>query len=580
MSSEAGSASQTGATRADLVRGAMNRLSALREAMRTENAGAIDQTSGAFAEQFGEALTAGEPIRLDVTSDHVRLGETDVLGGDLVALALLEGFEQEGLRAITLQPTTTRDELVALAMLLGRDWREKTSEDEALEAAAWGAAFGHIHLELAGADLRTEADQEELSPEELGVRLVRQLGVEGLSGGALEAEVGSLLDRLQRLDGGPVDDPGLAELKAQPEHRVLAAQLAATARGNDVTDDQVSRCFFETLRGAGSPQEAKATTQLIVSHARFQLEKGHPDVGVGLVRRLLVLGSADRLTDYRFKAEVQAGLRSLWSENGRAAIQAGIAASPDAEPWKGALFTLGELATAADMAGICELGASLDDPALRQPLADALLLLADRSGATLKQVLHDSHETALPVILLATRRRPDATLVEPLLARASSDNPRVREAVLLALRDHQSPRIKSVMRSAVADDAKPVRLEALRYLSVYRDEPAGEVVLGRLEGPGRAGALEEDELRALAMAWSIIRRAEGVSTLSRLAEEAAKGAVKERKAGGRDRHSRMLTALLHGLRAAGPPGRASIEALGRKHADLRGELRAILGGTR
>ena len=577
MSSDDGTASRT---RADLLRGAMNRLSALREAVRTDNAGAIDQTSRAFAEQFAEALSAGVAVRLDVTTEHVRLGETDVLGSDLVAMALLEGFEQEGLRAVTVQPTATLDELVALSRLLARDWREKTSEDEALEAAAWGAGFGHIHLELDGAELRTAADQDELTPEELGVRLVRQLGVEGLSGGALEAEVGALLDRLQRLEGGPVDDPDLAALQARPDHRVLASQLAATARGKDVTDDQVSRCFFETLRGAGSTQEATATTQLIVSHARVQLEKGHPDVGVGLVRRLLVLGSADRLLDYRYKAEVQAGLRALWSDDGRAAIRAGIATSPDADPWKGALFTLGELATAADMAGICALGASLDDPALRQPLADALLLLADRSGATLKQVLHDSHETALPVILLATRRRPDATLVEPLLARASSDNPQVREAVLLALRDHQSPRIKSVMRAAVADDAKPVRLEALRYLSVYRDEPAGEVVLGRLEGPGRAGSLEEDELRALSMAWSIIRGTEGISTLSRLAAEAAKGAVRERKAGARDRHGRMLTALLHGLRAAGPPGRAAIEGLGRSHADLRDELRAFLGGTR
>ena len=82
------------------------------------------------------------------------------------------------------------------------------------------------------------------------------------------------------------------------------------------------------------------------------------------------------------------------------------------------------------------------------------------------------------------------------------------------------------------------------------------------------------------MAWSIIRRAEGVATLARLADEAGRGAVKERKAGSPGKASRLFTALLHGLRAAGPSGRQALEGLGRQHAELRAELRAVLGGTR
>ena len=97
------------------------------------------------------------------------------------------------------------------------------------------------------------------------------------------------------------------------------------------------------------------------------------------------------------------------------------------------------------------------------------------------------------MVLLALGRRPDPTL-ELILAREGSADAQVREAVLIALRSHQSPRVKQVMRAAIGDPASPVRMEALRYPSVYREVAAAETVKSRLLSVRETDA-DEAELR-------------------------------------------------------------------------------------
>ena len=152
--------------------------------------------------------------------------------------------------------------------------------------------------------------------------------------------------------------------------------------------------------------------------------------------------------------------------------------------------------------------------------------------------------------------------------------------MLLALRDHQSARIKEVMRAALDDEAKAVRLEALRYLAVYRDGPASEAIVERLNDSSKRQGLDADELRALAISFAVIRRGEGAPVLEELASVAAEAASRDRKDAERARNARLLTAHIHGLRAAGKAGRAALERLGRSHPELRDEIRQVLGGTR
>lgn len=565
------------ASRVDLIRGAMNRLSALREGLRTENATAVTTTAGAFATQVAEALERGRVV-LEIHPDHLSFDGNDVLGGDLVAEALLNGWEQEGLVAVTIEPSTPEPELRELGLLLGRDWRGRSTDEEDLEAVVWKGDFDNVHFRFVGRSVITEADVETPSVEEIGVRLVHQLGLAGLDDATVRADVGALLEQLSVAELGPAPQ-GLAELRDHVSNRVATAQLARMERDADVTLDTVARCLLETVRGARTTEAARSTTRHLARHVQSQLQRGEPERAIALLRRLLVLTTPDLFPQYRFKAVVSAELRTLWRAEGQQAMLHGIAAHGDPAAWKGPLFTLGEIAQAEDLLDLCTFGAQVQ-ASLRQPLADALLLLADRSGTTLRQLLHDANETALPVILLATRRRPDPTLVEPLLARVGSASPQVREAVLLALRDHQSPRIKQVMRDGLADPAKPVRLEALRYLTVYRDKEGGEAALRRLEGARSGPRLEDEELRGLGIAVAIILRDDGVKALSKLADAAYSAAAKEQEAGRRGQASDVVTGALHGLRAAGAPGRAALEAVGRTHPALRGEIRAILGGTR
>ena len=75
------------------------------------------------------------------------------------------------------------------------------------------------------------------------------------------------------------------------------------------------------------------------------------------------------------------------------------------------------------------------------------------SGELLEDIEARPREAAQLALLLALGRRPDPTLVELILAREGSEDPQVREAVLIALRAHQSQRIKEVMRLALDDAA-------------------------------------------------------------------------------------------------------------------------------
>jgi hypothetical protein len=197
-----------------------------------------------------------------------------------------------------------------------------------------------------------------------------------------------------------------------------------------------------------------------------------------------------------------------------------------------------------------------------------MLLVADRGQTDLRQVLAQAADADLAVVLLALGRRPDPTLVELILAREGSKDAQVREAVLIALRAHQSPRIKEVMRSAVEDEVAAVRMEALRYLSVYRDAAAADKVQARLLAVGERDA-DEAELRALAIASAIMTRGAGLVRL----EEIATGVAK-------CKHPQAPRAALHGLKAGGAAGREALERIGRSQPALRGDIRSLLGGTR
>lgn len=561
------------ARRIEQARGAVNRLKVLMDPVRRGDEAQVAELSMAFSEQMLELLQTGD-VTLTIDDDGMWMGEGELTGKDLVGRAMLEGLVGEGLDAVTVLPTASPRELVDLARMLARDWREKRSDENDLEAEAWHRAFGHIYLEIASRRVVTEVDEGDVGPEEMVARLIRQLGVETIeqhsAGGAaaLDAEIGAVMDQVRRIGDGSLEEPSLDELRATRTHQRFLRELDSVRADKDVDGARVGLVLFEAVRHAAEPAHAAGAIAEAGRHLRAAVRGGDLALAGAMARRLGTLVQPGLFRDWPHRAVVGEALGALLDAEMAAAVAAGLRRNPDREAWKGLLFSLGQLASPERLGAVVGLGRPLSDRDLKQALADAMLMVADRGETDLRRVLAEADDEDLAVVLLALGRRPDPTLVELILAREGSADAQVREAVLVALRTHQSPRIKVVMREALTDPASQVRMEALRYLTVYRDAAAADVVQQRLAQVTEQQA-EEPELRALAIASAIMTRGTGLERL----EQVATGGVTAK-------HPLAPRAALHGLKAGGAAGRTALERVGRSQPALRDEIRALLGGSR
>lgn len=558
------------ARRVEHARGAVNRLKVLIDPIRRSDEEQIIDLTGVFVEQVRESLVAG-PLVLRIDAEGIWLGETELTGGDLVGQVLLEGLTAESLERVTVLVSVTDAEIRALARMLARDWRERTSDEPGLEAQAWSAGFGHVLLEVGARSVIDLVDEGDVAPEEMVARLISQLGLQVADpeiAAELDAEVGAVMDRLRAIGSDNPPSASLEALEAEPSHAAFLRELQAVRVGADVRAERVGLVVFETVRHAPDGAHAAESVRVAGYHLRAAAAEGDVETAGVLARRLATLVQPGLFPGWSLTAAVSDALGELLDDSMAQAVLAGTRRNPDAEAWKGLLFSLGQLASPSNLDAILRLGRPLPGRSMRQALADAMLLVADRGQTDLRQVLSRSADADLAVVLLALGRRPDPTLVELILAREGSEDPQVREAVLIALRAHQSQRIKEVMRLALDDTAAPVRMEALRYLSVYRDAAAAERVQARLLTVAERDA-DEQELRALAIASAIMTRGVGLARL----EEIATGVA-------RCKHPRAPRAALHGLCAGGSAGREALERIGRSQPALRGDIRALLGGTR
>lgn len=558
------------ARRVEHARGAVNRLKVLIDPVRRGDEEQITELTSVFVEQIREALALG-PLELRIDDDGLWLGETELTGGDLVGKVLTEGLTTESLDHVTILVSVPDDEIRALARMLARDWRERHADEPGLEAQAWSAGFGHVLLEVSARSVIDLVDEGDVAPEEMVARLIGQLGVEVADpeiAAALDAEVGAVMDQLRAIGDESPPSRSLPALEAEPSHQAFLRELQAVRSGTDVPPDRLALVVFETLRHAPDGPHAAETVRVAGYHLRAAAADGDVETAGALAQRLATLTQPGLFAGWGLTAAVSDALGSLLDDAMAEAVAAGTLRNPDAEAWRGLLFSLGQLADPSRLDAIVRLGRPLRDRGMRQALADAMLLVADRGNTDLRQVLVQAADADLAVVLLALGRRPDPTLVELILAREGSTDAQVREAVLIALRAHQSQRIKEVMRAALTDTAGAVRMEALRYLSVYRDAAAAETVQARLLAVAERDA-DEPELRALAIAWAIMTRGSGLSRLEDIATGVAKC-----------KHPQAPRAALHGLRAGGAAGREALERIGRSQPALRGDIRALLGGTR
>lgn len=546
---------------AEIARGAMNRLKVLAEVLRQR--GDPEAAAASFAAALSP-LHAVAPLTLTVDARGFTFDGVEVLGGDLIARVLVEGLIGEGLARVVVLAGAPPEEVAQLGRLLARDWRQRASTDDDLELTSWKARFQYVHLELVARSMHELADVEGVSAEAMVRRLLHRLGLDWLEddGGQLDGEVAALMAELEAIPDGEDAPPPDTDLRARTADGLLAELKAHASAPRD--DAALGVLVFETMRHLSSPDDVRRFAGRVADRALDLLATGETDAAGAVVRRAALMAEADLFPTWGLGDALREGLSPLYGPRAAEVIVAQARRAAGAG-WAPFLFTWAQLAPSAALAEVLAVGARLDDLAQRQAIADGIALLADAGALGLRELLASTPDDRLPIVLLALRRRADATLVEPILARERSGSSAVREAVLIALREHQSPRIKQVVRAALADPDRAVRIEALRYVSVYRDAEAAAPTLDTLRAGGPAGA-DEAELRAWAIAAALTGREPALGPLEALAGEVAK-------------RPELARASLHGLRAAGAAGRAALEHLGRTHPELRPELRGLLGGT-
>lgn len=557
-----------GSSQAELraVRGAMTRLQQL-AAQRRNGEQPAEEHLVAFAEDLQEALTGQLAVVLELRPESIQYAHKDVLGHDLISRQLAQGLHGTGLRSLQVDPGVSEAELRRLADLLSTDWSHHGAFDLDFEATVWRLGFRSVHFDVEARSLTGREELSALPDEEVVRQLVMRLGYELVQdhGEALNREVGAVLRALRRF---PADDeePQPAADLSKAERGEIRKELDAIHADTDAPPERIGMVAFECLRNDPGGIGAADTARRLVRHIQGLMAAGNPLAAGELLRRPMMLVSGPPFSDWPHQDVVESELRTLLGSHGREAIGRGVR-NPGTPPedWAGLLFTLSQLASPRELRALFAWSSVLEERVQLQAVADGLLLLVERYNLSLKQLLGEVHAEDTAVVLLALSRRPDATLVEPILARLQASEDVVREAALVALRQHQSPRIKELIRKAVEDPALPVRLEALRYLTVFRDQAAGPGLLHRLctlSDPG------EGELKALAMAAGHILREQAVSELQDIA-------VGERTT----KSEGAAEAALWGLRAAGQTGRQALDAIGRRRPELRDAVRRVEGGV-
>ena len=544
----------------EVVRGALTRLSLLSQTLSGAHQGAPERYAETFAETLGDPLRHGAaPVTCLIENGGVHYAGSEVSGNDLVIRSIVKSLEDEGVSSITLLPGIPREELIELVHLLARpgDASGTVGAVPALGAKAWSLHLSFVHFETRPTRLVNEAD-EQVRPVELISRLSQQLGV-----GSDTLEMDTYIELAATLAG--VRAVAAAPAPTREEGPAPAGKWERALKDirahRDVPAAMLSLVATESLRAAVDSETVTATATVWLERVQQAFDEGNPSLAASMLRPILMAADAEYRPVGFDATPVWAALRTFFQSRTRNAIANGIRIHPQTDDWVRVLFSLGNGVTGDSLLDFASIGRDMAGGPIREALGDGLAAAIDRiRGPNIRDLLAKAPDDALPVVLQAARRFTDPTLIEPLLARMRHESPHVREAALLALRAQQSPRIKAAARESIADPHRSVRLEALRYVSVYRDTDSVPAVADRVAAAVPSDT-DTEELRALAIAWLHTSRGSAIPEIERTA--CAKG----------HRHPELPAACILALTKAGAPGQAALDRLGRSHESLRPLIR-------
>lgn len=539
-----------------------------------EARGVSDRFRCAFLSGFRDALQETAMLILELTPDGFFLGDTLVLETTERRGDIAEQLFSEGLRAISIEAGATDDELTALGELLLTPWGSRAATDEDLAGAAWTADFAHVFLEV----VESLADH---TPEEIGESpIVRQLA--GLVAELNAQAAGADADHLARLRQDELavllkvrDQVAFGEGRAVAEAVHIGGQVSAALReearhcavDRDMAQADVAGLLAACLEVVEDEDRARTIGGALYAYVvNAVIAEGETS---RLVQRTAELLDPDLTPHLAHRDRVRDAAASLAQEPTLGRLSR-LFHQLDPKDARGMAFSLFQLVPGEDEA--VTIAPTLPGWAVTV-LADSVLLRAAPEPLVAVDVprrfLSAPERGALLIGLAMAARQADPRLIEPSLTHVGHDADDVREAVLVALRQHQTPRIREVVRHALNDGAEGVRMEALRYCVAYRDLEVSTLVNARLCSPDVV-RLSSAEVRALCIALGRLQGANAQPLLVELADGSRASP-----------HPEMAVFALHGLRAIGTDAsRAALQRVARVAPALASEALMLAEASR
>lgn len=519
-----------------------------------------------------DALTEVAMISLEITPDAMFFGDAVVVEGSERRGDMLEVLFSEGLRALSIEAGASDEELMSMAGLMLIPWHEMGPEDPDLATSAWKADFAHVFFEVVDGLADSEAQAHGESPvvrEVLG--LVKEMNARAKDSDEFtrmrQDEFAVMLRLQDQISLGESHQDGEGVRVDTTISPTLAAEVRACRDNSDLDGADIAGLLTACVRASRDPERARIVGEALFSFLVNMLPNaGDPS---RLVHRAAELLDPHLTPDLPHQEAVRDAAATIAQEPLRSRLGRLFAEAGKANA-EGVAFSLCLLLPGEDDA--ISLAETLPPWALRV-LSDTVLLRASPEMPAAAQVprrfLISTLRGAQLIGLSMAARLAEPALIEFSLALVTSPADDVREAALVALRMHQTPRIRDAVRNALGDVSERVRLEAMRICVAYHDASVAPQFSARLVERGLADA-SVAEVRALCIAYARLAPSAAEPLLSELA-------LRKREPA----HPELPRLALHGLRAAGTPTARSV--LGRvqmTHPEMADEIRALLAHDR